>query len=33
MKGLCEVLEIIGVLLFWFFLSVWVAPRVKGGFS
>jgi hypothetical protein len=33
MKGLTEVLEILGVLLLWFLVSVFVAPRVKGGFS
>jgi hypothetical protein len=33
MKGLWEVLEILGVLLVWLLVSVYVAPRVKGGFS
>jgi hypothetical protein len=33
MKGLWEVLEIFGVLALWLLVSVYVAPRVKGGFS
>lgn len=33
MKGLYEVLEILGVLLLWLLVSVYLAPRVKGGFS
>lgn len=33
LKGLWEVLEILGVLLVWWLVSVYLAPRVKGGFS
>jgi len=33
MKGLFEVLEILGVLLLWLLVSIYLAPRVKGGFS
>lgn len=33
MKGLFEVLEILGVLLLWLLVSVYLAPRVKGGWS
>lgn len=33
MKGLFEVLEILGILLLWLLVSVYLAPRVKGGFS
>lgn len=33
MKGLWEVLEILGFLLLWWLVAVYVAPRVKGGFS
>jgi hypothetical protein len=33
MTGFWEVLEILGVLLAWLGVSIYVAPRVKGGFS
>jgi len=33
MKGFWEVMEILGVLLFWLLVSIYVVPRVKGGFS
>lgn len=33
MEGWQEVLKILGFLVFWFLLTRYVAPRVKGGFS
>jgi hypothetical protein len=33
MEGWKEVLEILGFLIFWLLLTIYVAPRVKGGFS
>jgi len=33
MEGWREVLEIFGFLVIWFLLTIYVAPRVKGGFS
>jgi len=33
MEGWREVLEILGFLLIWFLLTIYVAPKVKGGFS
>ncbi len=33
MKGLWEVMEILGVLFAWLLVSIYLVPRVKGGFS
>jgi hypothetical protein len=33
MAGWYEVLEILGFLIFWLLLTIYVAPRIKGGFS
>lgn len=33
MKGFWEVMEVLGILFCWLLISIYVVPRVKGGFS